>query len=348
VTILLASCGAGVVEPGLYIVRSQESAPRWISEPAGIPVWSPVGDLIAWGSEDGLFLADPENGVRRLANAPVGGRPAWAPDGESIAFIGRDQSELVVIDVETGLVRFDEPIARSGLRAPRRLPVLFGGPMWAPDGAQLAFVCFDGSGDEICVIGANGTGRRQLTNLVPVETLRGMPTSPFTPAGSNAGPGAWSPDGSLLAVATYPERPGSSKGVFIINLERGTARRVSDLLPNSEIGWFPNGRSLYFSATQPDESDLTSDRSDVFQVYVRAAAERNITEGLAAGAQNPALSPDGTQLALESNGKIVILSERSVPQEYTVAGLSASHPSWNFDGSATAFSAEPDPISIYN
>jgi Tol biopolymer transport system component len=347
-TIMLAGCGLAGVEPGIYVVDTSEGVPGWIGPPPGIPAWSPVGDSVAWGNEDGLYLATLGESVRKLGGTPVGGRPAWSPDGKAIAFIDRDHGQLVVIDVESGLVQFEEPVARFGIRAPQRLPVMLGGPTWSPDGSRLAFVCFDGSGDEVCVIGANGTGRRQVTQLEPLEALRGTPTPLFTPAATNAGPAAWSPDGSYLAVASYPERPGSSTGVFVVDVKRGKARRVSDLLPNSVIGWFPNSRSIYFSAIEPDQIDATLDRSDVFHVYVRAAAERNLTGGFPTGAQNPALSPDGTRLAVESNGEVVVLSEQSVPEEYSVAGLSAAYPAWNADGSAIAFSAGPDPISVYD
>jgi WD40-like Beta Propeller Repeat len=348
ITIMLVGCGTTGVESGIYVVDTSEGVPGWTGWPPGIPAWSPVRDSVAWGNEDGLFLAALGDSVRKLSGVPVGGRPAWSPDGKTIAFIDREQGHLVVIDVESGLVQFEEPVVRYGIRAPQRLPVMLGGPTWAPDGSRLAFVCFDGSGDEICVIRADGTGRRQVTDLEPLETLRGTPTPLFTPAAANAGPAAWSPDGSSLAVATYPERSGSSKGVFIVDVERGKARRVSDLLPNSVIGWFPNGRSIYFSAIEPDRSDAAIDRSDVFHVYVRAAAERNLTGGFLTGARNPALSPDGTRLAVESNGDIVILSEQAVPQEYSVAELSATYPAWSADSSAVAFSADPDPISVYD
>ncbi|HLL50770.1 MAG TPA: hypothetical protein VK356_08890 [Thermomicrobiales bacterium] len=325
-----------------------EGAPGWIGTPEGVPAWSPDGDTVAWGNEDGLFLATLDESARKLADAPVGGTPAWSPDGNAIAYIDRDLAQLVVIDVESGLIQFDEPIVRYGARVPLRLPVMFGGPTWAPDGSRVAFVCSDDAGDEVCLVRSDGTGRRQLTYLEPIERLRGTPTAPNAPAASNAGPPVWSPDGSSLAVAAYPEQPGATKGVFVVDVEKGRARRVSDLLPNSVIGWFPNGRSIYFSAVQPDRSDMTLDRSDVYHAYVRARAERNLTARLQSGARNPSLSPDGTRLAMESNGAVVVLSEQSQPQHLSVAGLQATHPAWSPDSSSIAFSGEPDPIAVFN
>ena len=345
---VLIGCTASQVEPGIYVVRLTDGAPGWIGAVGGIPAWSPDGDTVAWGNEDGLFLAALDESVRKLADAHVGGGPAWSPDGNTIAYIDRDLAQLVVIDVESGLIQFDEPVASYGARVPLRLPVVFGGPSWAPDGSRLAFVCSDGAGDEVCLVDSDGTGRKQLTFLEPLGWMRSMPMASDTPAASNAGPPVWSPDGSSLAVPAYPERSGAPKGVFIVDVERGRARRVSELLPNSVIGWFPNGRSIYFSAVQPDRSDMTLDRSDVYHVYVRARAERNLTAGLQTGARNPSLSPDGTRLALESNRAVVVLSEQSLPQHLSVVGLDATYPTWSPDSSAIAFSAEPDPIAVFN
>src|SRR3954453_21455985 len=61
--ILLSSCASAAVETGIYVVRLPDGAPGWIGAPAGVPAWSPVGDAIAWGNEDGLFLTAEKTGV---------------------------------------------------------------------------------------------------------------------------------------------------------------------------------------------------------------------------------------------------------------------------------------------
>jgi Tol biopolymer transport system component len=145
----------------------------------------------------------------------------------------------------------------------------------------------------------------------------------------------------MMAVAVYPERPGAPTGVFLVNPERGLARRISSLQPNSEIHWFSDGESVLFSA-------FRRGRSDAFQVVLADASQRRVTERLPDGSRNPALSPDGSQIAVESGGGIIILGEQGPEQGSAVSGLRGSHPSWSPDGTAIAISAAIDPITVYN
>src|SRR5918995_4556781 len=230
----MSGCVATGAQEGIFVVRTGDGALTWVGEPAGIPVWSPTGISVAWGNEDGLFLGTlDESGPRRLSAAAVAGVPAWSPSGQNLAFIDRDRASLVVVDVESAAETFSEPLDRRGEND--RFPLLtLGGPAWAPDGTRIAYVCWDGIGDEICLIRPDGTGWRQVTRLdrpgIPGESA--MPQS--TLAGSNAGPPVWSPDGDYLAAAVYPERPGAPTGVFLIDLADGMGRRGQLVQPNSQ------------------------------------------------------------------------------------------------------------------
>src|SRR5215216_475425 len=256
------SASSASIQPGVFEIRTENGALAWVGEPAGIPVWSPTENFVAWGNEDGLFLrAVNEAGPRRLSTSAVAGVPGWSPDGKSLAYIDRDRASLVVVATLSGAEEFTQPLdPRPGDSA--RYPLLtLGGPSWAPDGSRIAYVCWDGAGDEICVIQSDGTQWRQVTRLKPRQPNDSNPTPQSLPAESNAGPPAWSPRGNFLAVAVYPERPGAPTGVFLVDPEDGLARRVSSLQPNSVISWFPDGGSILFSA-------FTRGRSDAFRVVL--------------------------------------------------------------------------------
>ena len=337
----LTGCVPAGLQPGVFAIQIESGALAWIGEPAGIPIWSPTTNAVAWGNEDGLFFrALDEADSRRLSSAPVTGVPAWSPDGSRLAYIDRDRASLVVVFVGSGAEEFTQPLGRRG--ASTQFPILsLGGPSWAPDGSRLAYVCWDGAGDEICLIRSDGSGRRQVTRLErpTLDAGGGVPQSVL--AASNTGPPAWSPRGELLAVAVYPERPGAPTGVFLVDLEEGLGRRVSSLQPNSAISWSPDGESIFFSA-------FRRGRSDAFRVVLASGTQQRATEGLPEGSRDPALSPDGSRVAVESGGGIVVLGAQGGPQSFAVPGLRSSNPAWSADGTTIAAVAAHDLITSYN
>ncbi len=338
----LAGCASTEVQSGIFVIRLADGALDRIGEPAGIPVWSPTNDSIAWGNEDGLFVRDlHEPTARHLAIGPVAGVPAWSPDGERLAYIDANRASLAVVTATSGVEQFTQPLDRRRSTSSRFALLTLGGPSWAPDGSSIAYVCWDGAGDEICVIQSDGTGWRQVTRLKPRESDSGTATPQASPAESNTGPPAWSPRGNLLAVAVYPERPGAPTGVFLVDPEEGMARRVSSLQPNSVISWFPDGRSILFSA-------FRRGRSDVMRVALPTTIVQTVTAGLPEGSRNPALSPDGSRIAVETRGGIAILEEDEALREFSVRGLRSTYPDWATDGTSIAVLAITDPIAIYN
>ncbi len=264
-------------DAAIFAIELGGADPTWMGAPAGAPVWSPDGDSIAWGTEDGLFRRDlTGSGPTRLTHSKVAGRPAWSPDGRTIAFVDRVRAALVVLDAAHGTEEFAAPIATTDAnQEPRALSVL-GGPAWSPDGSRLAYTCWDGGGDEVCVIESDGSSHRQVSDIEVSRTGGGQDAGSNLAARSNTGPPTWSPDGMALAVAAYPEQRGAAAGVYVVDLVRGTAKRESATLPNSEIVWFPDGKSVLFSASD-------AGRSDILRVWLGTDVVDNLTEHLPGG-----------------------------------------------------------------
>jgi Tol biopolymer transport system component len=338
----MTACGSAAVQQGVFAIRLENRALTWVGEPAGIPIWSPIDNLVAWANEDGLFLRDLDDAdLRQLSASPVAGVPAWSPGGKSLAYIDRDRASLVVVEVASGVEKVTQPLDRRR-NARAQFPLLtLGGPAWSPDGSRIAYVCWDGAGDEICLIRSDGTGLRQLTRLERPTTHSGSATPQSLRAASNTGPPAWSPDGDFLAVAVYPERPGAPTGVFLVDLDEGLGRRVSSLQPNSVIIWSPEGGSIVFSA-------FRRGRSDTFRVVLATYTQFRVTEALPDASRNPAVAPDGSRIAVESGGGIVVVGRQGPPQAFSVSGLRSSFPSWSPDGTMIAIAATSDPIASYN
>lgn len=338
----LQSCAEPTaVESGVYVADLLGGPPQTLGAPAGAPVWAPTGDVVAWASEDGLFLRDiSEPEAERLSTRVAAGEPAWSPDGDAIAIIDREAETLVALDIETGAIRFEIDVAtREAQDRPLALPIL-GAPAWSPDGTRLAFNCWDGHGDEICIAGADGSGFRQVTYIQTRRTPSDPPPEALVLAVANAGPPTWSPDGGELALAVYPEQRGAAAGIYVVDLEAGVARRVSTLLPNSKLAWFADGQSLLFSARDQG-------RSDVFRVPSSAGEAERLTAALHAGAREPTLSPDQTQLAVVSNGDLVLLSIDGLVESTLDGPYERRLPAWNPVGDQIAFAAAPNPLASF-
>ncbi|HXG56306.1 MAG TPA: S9 family peptidase [Vicinamibacterales bacterium] len=148
------------------------------------PAWSPDGTQIAFVRRHGdgdvdrmpnrdLFVVEAKAGAqpRRLtmATADESGRPAWSPDGKSIAYLlgdevkysAYDQSKLAVVPVAGGQSRIladtlDRPVSSVS---------------WGADGTSLVFVVVDDRAQHLARVTAAGgrvekliDGRRTVSN----------------------------------------------------------------------------------------------------------------------------------------------------------------------------------------
>ena len=210
----------------MYLMNADGSEHRQLTKThwaGGGLAWSPDGRKLAFFDHGGpcpwCFNLNVVNsngsGLRNLtpklwavgAGSGPTFDPAWSPDGQMIAFVGRVGLTAGPVTGAIYVVRADG----SGLRNLTPKPVgTYAAPAWSPDGRKLAFVSDREGNSEIYVMNADGSGQRSLTR---------------NPA-YDADP-AWSPDGRIAFVSN---RDGSY-GVYVMNADGGGQRRLAQRSP---------------------------------------------------------------------------------------------------------------------
>ncbi len=127
----------------IFTIPSEHGSARNLSRSDGAadraPVWSPVGDSVAWFSDDGngyrLHIAhqDGLNPPRSLAigESRMAWDPTWSPDGSRIAFMD-ERARVQVVEVATGRVVTADLGADANDRTSMR-------PQWSPDSRWLVY-----------------------------------------------------------------------------------------------------------------------------------------------------------------------------------------------------------------
>ena len=250
-----------------------------------------------------------------LFNLEFASDPQISPKGEKVVFVrnfsdimkDRKRSNLWIVDAESAEAR----------------PLTTGNendfsPRWSPDGTRLLYASsaegsvqlyarWMDSGQVAKVTSVQKTPRDMTWSqdgkwvafwmLVPEET-KPFAEMPSKPAGAE-----WGRPAIVIQKLRYREdgegylEDGYSQ-LFVVPAEGGTPRQLTrgSFNQGGPLAWAPDGKAIIFSANRHDDWEYDPLNSEIYEVSVTDGAIQALTDRKGPD-QNPALSPDGRQIA---------------------------------------------------
>ncbi len=282
----------------------------------------------------GRLAGGPPAQQKRVALSQENGTkayPAFAPDGQRIAYSARSGSKVEPFHIWVRTVTAD---------VPRQLTSGEGsdiGPVWSPDGSKIAFTRLEEGRTVYFVTGVDG-GSEQQVIAFPASAAEPQPE-----------PGvAWTPDGrSLIVVEVQEKQPGF---LAVVPMAGGESKRLTTPPEGSEGDSTP--------AVAPDGTALAfvrasgTDGADIFLSDLSGGAARRLTfddrpiRGIS-------WTRDSRDLLYAANRfgngfrLLRVPGYGGAPREISVAGRQAENPAVAPAGNRLAFSESATVSSIW-
>jgi dipeptidyl aminopeptidase/acylaminoacyl peptidase len=299
------------------------------------PQWSPDGMFIA-------FLAERDKGMQIWVLPVFGGESEkltseendvqtfrWSPDGTQIAYVTRDVPKDKAERDKKKKEKFDTIVVDSGFtyshlwtidvdsEEKRRITegdFTVSSPQWSPDGKSIVFAMSRGGAQESSYIDIS---EDRNTDLYLVSAAGGTLRRLTTNLAADTNP-QWSPDGKLLAYVanSEPNSWAAKSDLMMISPEEQMPRNLTKDFSESvgaAMQWAPDGRTIYFSASQ-------GVHAHIFKVSIDDGAVAQVTR------EHRSYGPfdiAGRQSASSPNWKIAYsVSDSFTPEDIWVAPLS--------------------------
>jgi len=289
--------------------------------------------------------------------------PRISPDGSRVAYVRRSGD---IMRDRFGASLWMVSTDGSDHRALVQGDGSHSAPRWSPTGDRILFTASDDGAIELRVL---------YMDTREVTTLARLPFSPQAPA--------WSPDGTSVAFSMFvrdegpkpaalPAKPDGAEWaepvriidrvlyradgrglleqgatqIFLLPADGGTPRQLTTGPQNKSgpLAWTPDGSSIIFSANLDDDWERNPVESDLYELNIESEDLTRLTTRVGPDAE-PAVSPDGTRLALTGFDdhvqgyqvtRLSVLDRATGATRVLTASLDRSvrSPAWAPDGSA--------------
>lgn len=229
----------------IYIANADGSGADNLTEDPGAndsqPAFAPNGNRIAWRKGSRLWVMDTSGANRReVSTLTLSGLspPVWMPDGSAIlvASAGDIYRVPAAGGMPTNLTNTPGLVSEND-------------PQVSPAGDKIIYSRGSGSGEEVYVMGSDGSSPTNITNN----------------AGADGQP-SWAPDGELVAFSS--ERDGNAE-VYTMAAAGGSPSRLTNN-PGTDRRpvWSPDGQFIAFtrSVSGPSVSVVVMRRDGTMQM----------------------------------------------------------------------------------
>lgn len=292
---LLAGVCASAQDGAVGLAGPPEPMEMAVPGPLAAPLPSPDGRFLAFTgpSFEGLWLLNLETGAafRLTDQRGAGFRPAWSPDGRSLAYratVGSSNPhQIIAVAHPDGVVEVASPLL-DGVSLPFWRDLELGFVLPGPDEPRLRTV---GPPEPAratrAVPAATPEGRLFFLNRgAAVKALDAPPDKVFfLPSPS--------PDGRLFICECLDGH------LYLGSTEGGALR---DLGPGSYPSFVRDGTALLFERTRDDGHQLTG--GDLYLMDLQTLAARALTETADRIERQPAMAGDGHTVYFEADGRI--------------------------------------------
>jgi len=347
--LLVTGCGGGLASPTPPLTNiappptappptatlSPTPAPTDTPEPTATPIGG--GSIIAytnWFGSVSLIKGDGSN-AHTVGVAGSSAYPQWSPDGKRLAYLELDgpfdetgtgpkpvRTAKLWVAAPDGsnakqVAEFKYPqLARGNTPVVHFLPYthLF----WSPDSTRLAYLNYVNHVEssqrtvdfEIWVASVSGGDTQRIATTTLAWDDWTHRTRPL----------AWSPDGSQIAYTTFSSL---DRGVYVVSANGSEARRLTDSKFANYPTWTSDGKSILFV-----ESSILSHASIRGQPWLSltpgilmlvSAEGGDVAELTEEQVVEPALSPDGSQVAYHVDGRGIVVLNLSDKTEMVVS-----------------------------